>query len=160
MSFYPLPSYLVDSIRPILCLQTEGAVLPVLGPTLSCHRAIQEVGSVELDSWLAGRNLQDTPTGWVTHSEMKKEIFLPDFIKDNGMCVWLCVVCVSVFVRKWLLQQTWQHAPLSWHLRVTTDRSCGQTLDLELPSAEGQSEQAFWGQTVCLPLPWSLLWID
>ena len=63
-------SYLVDSIRPVLCLQAEGAVLPVPGPALPYHRAIQEVGSVELDSWLAGRNLKDTSAGWVTHSEM------------------------------------------------------------------------------------------
>ncbi len=78
VSFKPSSSsYLVDSIRPILCLQTEGAVLLVPCPPLSCHGAIQEVGSVELDSWLARRDLQDTPTGWVAHSEMKEKSF-PD----------------------------------------------------------------------------------
>lgn len=50
-------SYLVNSIRPVLRLQTEGAVLPVPTTTLSCDGAIQEVGSVELDSWLVSRNL-------------------------------------------------------------------------------------------------------
>ena len=134
-SFNPFPSsYLVDRIRPVLRLQTEGAVLPVPGPALSCHGGIQEVGSVELDPWLAGRNLQDTPTGWVTHSERKKDMLLLHFTQDKGVCV----LCVSVCV----LQHTWQHVSLSSCLQVRTDRSYGQTLDQELPSAEGQSEQA------------------
>lgn len=90
--FFLLPpsssSYLVDRIRPVLCLQTEGAVLPVPNAALSRRRAVQEVGGVELDSWLAGRNLQDPPTGWVTHSEMKRQVLLLVFIKDReGQCV-------------------------------------------------------------------------
>lgn len=70
-------------------------------------------------------------------------------------CVLLCVtakVCKSVFV-------TWQRVSLSRHPQVMTDRSCGQNLDLEVPSAEDQSEQPSWDQRVCSPRLWSLLWI-
>lgn len=88
-------SYLVDSIRPVLSLQTEGAVLPVLSPALSRYGAVQVVGSVELDSWLAGGNLQDTPTGRVTHSEMKTE---GSFIQDKVVC---CCVRLCVCVLFW-----------------------------------------------------------
>lgn len=80
-------SYLVHSIRPILCLQTKGAVLHVSSPALSCYWAIQEVGSVELDSWLACRNLQHTPTGWVTHSERWRKKFSCQFILKTILCV-------------------------------------------------------------------------
>lgn len=62
-------TYLVDSIRPVLCLQTEGAVFSVSRPTLPHERAIQEVGGIELDPWLAGGDLQDTPTVWMVRSE-------------------------------------------------------------------------------------------
>ena len=80
-------SYLVHRIRPILCLQTKGAVLHVSSPALSCYWAIQEVGSVELDSWLARRNLQDTPTGRVTHSERWRKKFSCQFILKTILCV-------------------------------------------------------------------------
>lgn len=90
--------YLVNSIRPILCLQAEGTVLPVPSPILSFH-TIQVVGSIELDPWLAGRNLQDTPTGWMIDSNIKNIAFWLDYTKGNwftclcALCMWLCAVC-------------------------------------------------------------------
>ena len=80
-------SYLVHSIRPVLCLQTKGAVLHVSSPALSCYWAIQEVGSVELDSWLACSDLQDTPTGWVIHSERWRKKFSCQMILMTILCV-------------------------------------------------------------------------
>lgn len=61
--------YLVDGIRPVLGLQTEGAVLPVWNPSLPLHGAVQVVGRVELEPRLAGPDLKHSPTGWMRHSE-------------------------------------------------------------------------------------------
>lgn len=65
----PLSAYLVDGIRPVLSLQTEGAVLPVWNPSLPHHRAVQVVGRVELEPWLTGPDLKHPSTGWMSHSE-------------------------------------------------------------------------------------------
>lgn len=110
-------------------------MLPVPAPTLPCYRTIQEVGSVELDSWLGGRNLQDTPTRWVTDSKHQREVFL-----TSVDVVAACNVCM---LSAGQLYQTWQHVCLSRHLQVMTDRSYGQTLGREAPSDEGQLELVF-----------------
>lgn len=145
-------TYLVDSIRPVLCLQAESAVLQISKTTLSCYRTIQEIGSVELDSWLARRNLQNTSTGWVTDPRTNRCYSSLNYIH----LFYLCDI-LFMWVRK-CHAGTWQRVFLSTLLWVKTDRSCGQTLSQELPSVEHQQGLVFEDQKVCLPQPWSLLW--
>lgn len=86
-------TYLVDSIRPVLCLQAESAVLQISKTTLSCYRTIQEIGSVELDSWLARRNVQNTSTGWVT--DPRTNSFIP------VSTPFICSICVTYHLCGW-----------------------------------------------------------
>lgn len=82
-----MTAYLVDGVRPVLGLQTESAVLPVPTPAFPDHGAIQDVSRVELDSWLAGRNLQNATAGWVTCSGGEKHTFLTE--SRHARCVWV-----------------------------------------------------------------------
>lgn len=99
-------------------------MLPVLSPTFSLHRTIQEVGSVKLDPWLAGRNLQNPTTGRVTYSKIKQELTVgtKDFLSP--------LLCVCAGEEGFSLS-TWQHVFPSRDLKGRTDRSCGRTLDQE-----------------------------
>lgn len=118
--------YLVNRIRPVLRLQTKGAVFAISCAILSCYRAIQEVRCVELDTWLAGGDLQDSTTGCVT-DPAKNLVF-------SGHLV---------FRTKLSEKPTLQHASLPTALHQTIGRSCGQTLDQVLSLDGAQAELAF-----------------
>lgn len=85
-----LSAYLVDGIRPVLSLQTEGAVLPVSNPSLPHHGAIQVVGCVELEPWLTGPDLKHTSTGWMSHSETQTHTKAKISVHSCTICGALC----------------------------------------------------------------------
>lgn len=135
-------SYLVNSIGPILCLQTERAVLAVPNPALPWHGPIKKIGSVELNSWLAGKNLQDTPTGWVIHPMGRKCFEINDESQKwlFSICVCVCVEPGSLSLRKWI-SRLWQTEVVvkanTWKLlQLRADRN-------RLPEVKGRSLHRF-----------------
>src|SRR5436309_9396445 len=59
---------MIRRIRKMLRLKAESISPLVDVPLLACHRAIEKISSVELDSRLRRRNLQHTPGRWVGNS--------------------------------------------------------------------------------------------
>lgn len=129
-------------------------MFPVPHPTLPDEGAVQVIGGVELDPWLAGEHLQDTPTVRMVRSKGGPGWTLSFTVR----CV-NCEACVC-----WLLVSeqrteplTWRRASFSRGLQGTTGRSCGRSRGSGLAAVVGQSELAYSGQTGCLLLLWSLL---
>lgn len=60
--------YLINSIWPVLCLQTKSAVFWVWRPFFPSNCPIQEVGGIELNARLCGAQLQNTPCPRMNHS--------------------------------------------------------------------------------------------
>src|SRR5215472_9090980 len=51
----------IGSVGPDLRFQTDGVGLPVKPPALSSDRAVKIVSRIDLQAWLVGQKLEDTP---------------------------------------------------------------------------------------------------
>lgn len=133
--------YLVNSIWPVLRLQTESTVFGVRSSTFCLYCPIQEVGCVELNPRLSSAHLQNTSCPRMHHSMESKvqesiKTQKESTLHHHHIIINVIHSTLHIFV------------PAVVH-PVSTDRSCGQSQDQEALLVWSQEGQAFSGQTMC-----------
>lgn len=134
--------YLVNSIWPVLGLQTKCTVFGVSSFTFCLYCPIQEVGCVELNPRLSSAHFQNTSCPRMHHSTESKEqgSIKTRVVNSTPSVRYILINVIHVTLHIFV--------PAVFHL-VSTDRSCGQSQDQEALSVCCQVGQAYSGQTMC-----------